>query len=189
MEGYALLGIAVALAMDAFAVALATGAVLPVLTFRHLFRLSFHFGLFQGLMPIIGWLAGVRLQEMISAYDHWVAFGLLIWVGGKMIHEAFSGADDESARNDPTRGLTLVTLSVATSIDALAVGLTLGVLGVSVWWPSLIIGIVAAVFTLAGMILGRRVGQLWGRRMEIAGGVVLCCLGGKILVEHLYVVG
>ena len=185
MEGYALFGVAVALAMDAFAVALATGAVLPALTPRHLFRLSFHFGLFQGLMPIIGWLAGVRLQEMISAYDHWVAFGLLVWVGAKMIHEAFVDDDDNSERNDPTRGITLVTLSVATSIDALAVGLTLGVLGVSVWWPALIIGVVACVFTLAGMLLGRRIGHLWGQRMEIIGGVVLCCLGAKILVEHL----
>lgn len=185
MDQLALLGIAVALAMDAFAVALATGAVLPELTFRHLFRLSFHFGLFQGLMPIIGWLAGVGLQETISAYDHWVAFFLLLWVGGKMIHEAFSEDEEDAPRNDPTRGLTLVTLSVATSIDALAVGLTLGVLGVSVWWPSLVIGVVAALFTLTGMLLGRRIGDYWGKRMEIIGGLVLLSLGVKILMEHL----
>lgn len=185
MEGYALFGVAVALAMDAFAVALATGAVLPALTARHLFRLSFHFGLFQGLMPIIGWLAGVRLQQMISAYDHWLAFVLLMWVGGKMIHEALAEDDDDSPRNDPTRGMTLITLSVATSIDALAVGLTLGVLGISVWWPSLIIGLVAGLFTLLGMLLGRRVGHLWGQRMEIVGGLVLCLLAVKILWQHL----
>lgn len=185
MDQLALLGIAVALAMDAFAVALATGAVLPQLTFRHLFRLSFHFGLFQGLMPIIGWLAGVGLQETIAAYDHWVAFFLLLWVGGKMIHEAFAEDEEEESRNDPTRGLTLITLSVATSIDALAVGLTLGVLGISVWWPSLVIGIVAGLFTLAGMLLGRRIGDCWGQRMEIVGGLVLLSLGIKILMEHL----
>ncbi|MBN2645781.1 MAG: manganese efflux pump [Desulfuromonadaceae bacterium] len=179
------LGLAVALAMDAFAVALAAGAVLPCVTGRHLFRLSFHFGLFQGLMPILGWLAGVRLQEMIAAYDHWVAFALLAWVGGKMIYEAFAHDDGETQRCDPTRGVTLITLSVATSIDALAVGLTLGVLGVSVWWPALLIAVVAALFTLAGMLLGCRIGELWGRRMEVVGGLVLCGLGLKILAEHL----
>ena len=185
MDQIALLGIAVALAMDAFAVALATGAVLPELTFRHLFRLSFHFGLFQGLMPIVGWLAGIGLQETIAAYDHWVAFVLLLWVGGKMIYEAFVDDDEDATRKDPTRGLTLITLSIATSIDALAVGLTLGVLGVSVWWPSLVIGLVAALFTLTGMLLGRRIGDCWGQRMEIVGGIVLIALGSKILLEHL----
>ncbi|MDY0397075.1 MAG: manganese efflux pump MntP family protein [Desulfuromonas thiophila] len=180
-----LLGLAVALAMDAFAVALATAAALPCVTGRHLFRLSFHFGLFQGLMPVLGWLAGVRLQQLIAAYDHWVAFALLLWVGGKMLYEAFQPDDGDSPRCDPTRGLTLVTLSLATSIDALAVGLTLGVLGVSVWWPALVIALVAGAFTLVGMLLGCRIGQLWGPRMEMVGGLVLCGLGLKILLEHL----
>lgn len=174
-----------ALAMDAFAVALAAGAVLPELTARRLFRLSFHFGLFQGMMPIFGWLAGMRLHGLIAAYDHWLAFLLLMWIGAKMIHSALAVSAGEKPRNDPTRGLTLVTLSVATSIDALAVGLTLGVLNVSVWTPALVIGVVAALFTLAGMLLGRRVGLLWGKHMEVAGGLVLCGLGCKILFEHL----
>jgi putative Mn2+ efflux pump MntP len=185
VEGYALLGLAVALAMDAFAVALSAGVVLPELTPRHLFRLSFHFGLFQGLMPIIGWLVGVRLQGFVSAYAHWLAFILLVVIGARMVCEACADEDQQRPRRDPTRGMLLVTLSVATSIDALAVGLTLGLLQVAVWYPALVIAVVAALFTLGGMLLGRRIGAMWGQRMEVGGGLLLCALGLKILLEHL----
>ena len=183
MDWITLIGIAVALAMDAFAVALGAGLTLSVLSGRHLFRLGFHFGLFQALMPIIGWLAGMTVQRWIAAWDHWIAFGLLGFVGGKMIWEAFREEGEKTAA-DPTRGMTLVMLSIATSIDALAVGLSLAMLDVDIWVPSLVIGVVAGVFTVAGMLLGRRLGGLWGRRVEIFGGVVLCGIGIKILVEH-----
>lgn len=183
MDWLTILGIALALAMDAFAVALAAGAVINPITGRHLFRLGFHFGLFQAMMPIAGWLVGMTFQKWISAYDHWVAFGLLAVVGGRMIIEAFDEERDESA-SDPTKGLTMVMLSVATSIDALAVGLSLAMLGVSVWLPSAVIGVVAGVLTVAGMLLGRRLGDDWGKRVEICGGLVLCVIGLKILLEH-----
>lgn len=183
MDWISIMGIAVALAMDAFAVALATGAVLNPVTGRHLFRLGFHFGLFQALMPIAGWLLGLTVQKWITAYDHWIAFGLLAYVGGRMIVEAFDEDEDDSA-SDPTKGLTMVMLSVATSIDAFAVGLSLAMLGVSVWVPSVVIGIVAAVLTVIGMLLGRRLGDNWGKRVEVCGGVVLCLIGLKILLEH-----
>lgn len=183
MDFLTLFGIALALAMDAFAVALAAGGVLNPLTRRHLFRLGFHFGLFQALMPIAGWLAGMTVQKWIAAYDHWIAFGLLAFVGGRMIHEAFE-EDEEKESTDPTRGLTMVMLSVATSIDALAVGLTLAMLGVSIWIPSVVIGLVAGVLTVAGMLLGRRLGHDWGQRVEVLGGLVLCGIGLKILLEH-----
>lgn len=183
MDLLTLLGIAVALAMDAFAVALATGLTLDPLTGRHLFRLGFHFGLFQALMPILGWLAGLTVQHLIADYDHWVAFALLSFVGGKMLWEAFHG-DSEPDAADPTRGMSLVLLSVATSIDALAVGLSLAMLGVSIWTPALVIGLVAGCLTVVGMLLGRRVGSLWGQRVEILGGCVLCLIGLKILLEH-----
>ncbi|QXE91616.1 manganese efflux pump MntP family protein [Geomonas subterranea] len=183
MDWISIFGIALALAMDAFAVALATGAVLNPVTSRHLFRLGFHFGLFQALMPIAGWLLGLTVQKWITAYDHWIAFGLLAYVGGRMIVEAFE-EDDDSSPSDPTRGLTMVMLSVATSIDAFAVGLSLAMLGVSVWVPSVVIGIVAAVLTVTGMLLGRRLGDNWGKRVEVCGGVVLCLIGLKILLEH-----
>lgn len=183
MDWLTLTGIALALAMDAFAVALGAGILLDPLTGRHLFRLGFHFGLFQALMPILGWLAGRTVQHLIAAYDHWIAFGLLAFVGGKMLYEALHG-DDESSNSDPTRGLSLVMLSIATSIDALAVGLTLAMLDVSIWTPALVIGLVAGTLTVAGMLLGRRVGILWGKRVEICGGLVLLGIGLKILLEH-----
>ena len=183
MDTTTLLGIALALAMDAFAVALGAGLTLEALTGRHLFRLSFHFGLFQALMPVIGWLAGMTVQRWIAAYDHWLAFALLGFVGTKMIYEAFH-PEEEKQDKDPTRGLTLVMLSLATSIDALAVGLTLGMIGVSIWFPATVIGVVAGALTMTGMLLGRRIGTLWGQRVEILGGLVLLGIGLKILLEH-----
>lgn len=178
-----LIAVAFALAMDAFAVALAAGLTLERVSGRHLFRLGFHFGLFQALMPVLGWLAGLTVQRWLSAYDHWLAFGLLALVGGKMIYEAVAGGEDRGER-DPTRGLTLVVLSVATSIDALAVGLSLAVLGISIWLPALVIGLVAGAMTVAGMLLGRRIGSLWGPRVEIAGGLVLIAIGIRIVLTH-----
>jgi len=169
MDWITLLGIAVALAMDAFAVALGTGLTLERLTGRHLFRLGFHFGLFQALMPVVGWLAGLTVQRWIAAYDHWIAFGLLGFVGGKMIYEALREGGETDDPRDPTRGLSLVLLSVATSIDALAVGLTLAMLGIEIWVPSLVIGLVAGALTVAGMLLGRRIGAAWGPRVGSLG--------------------
>lgn len=183
MDWLTIFGIALALAMDAFAVALAAGAVINPITGRHLFRLGFHFGLFQAMMPVGGWFLGMTVQKWIAAYDHWIAFGLLAFVGGRMIHEALE-EDEDKASSDPTRGLTMVMLSVATSIDAFAVGLTIAMLGVSVWGPAAVIGVVAGVLTVAGMLLGRRLGDDWGKRVEVCGGLVLCLIGLKILLEH-----
>ena len=184
MDLLTLLGLAVALAMDAFAVALGIGVSVSPLTGRHLFRLGFHFGLFQALMPVIGWLAGRSVQAYIVNYDHWIAFGLLALVGGHMIFEAFHPEKEERQTGDPTRGYSLIFLSIATSIDALAVGLSLGMLEVVVWFPALIIGLVAGVFTVAGMLLGRKVGDRWGARVEILGGIVLIGIGLKIVLAH-----
>ena len=184
MDAITLIGLALALAMDAFAVALGTGAVLSSLTGRHLFRLGFHFGLFQALMPVIGWLAGLTIIQWVEAWDHWIAFSLLAIIGGRMIYEAFSDEEKTDDR-DPTKGLSLVLLSIATSIDALAVGFSLSVIGVSIWMPALVIGLVAGVLTIAGMLLGGRIGDRWGSRVEILGGLVLIAIGAKILIEHL----
>jgi putative Mn2+ efflux pump MntP len=184
MDVITLIGLALALAMDAFAVALGTGTVLVRLTGRHLFRLSFHFGLFQALMPVIGWLAGQTLVRWVSAWDHWIAFSLLGLIGGRMVIEALN-SDQACDQRDPTRGLSLVMLSIATSIDALAVGFSLSVIGVSIWLPALVIGLVAGALTVAGLLLGRRVGDRWGTRVEVCGGLVLIAIGLKILAEHL----
>jgi manganese efflux pump family protein len=182
-------GIAVGLAMDAFAVAVAAGLALGQLTFRRVFRLAFHFGLFQFLMPIVGWLAGRTVAPYICAFDHWVAFGLLGYVGAKMLWDARPANGDSGRAGDPTRGRMLVTLSVATSIDALAVGLSMAFLCVSVWTPSVVIGLVAAMFTGVGMWIGRRFGDRLGKWAEIAGGLVLIAIGIRILVSHLFGAG
>ncbi len=184
MDFTALAGIAVALAMDAFAVALAAGLTLPKLTGRHLFRFGFHFGLFQALMPVLGWIAGVSLRQKIEVFDHWIAFILLFCVGAKMLKDAFKDDDSEEANGDPTRGASLVMLSIATSIDALAIGLSLAVLGVVIWTPAIVIGLTACVLTIMGMLLGRRLGAAWGTRVEVFGGLLLIGIGIKILLEH-----
>jgi putative Mn2+ efflux pump MntP len=170
--------------MDAFAVSIAAGLQLSTITKRQVFRLSWHFGLFQFFMPILGWLLGAKFKSHITAYDHWVAFGLLGFIGGKMLWDALFGHEDGGPKKDPTRGKTLVMLSVATSIDALAVGLTLAVLGWGVWLPCIIIGVVAAGMTIIGMHFGKRLGERWETIAEILGGVVLIGIGVKILLEH-----
>lgn len=180
-----LLIIAVALAMDAFAVSIATGVCLKQVSTRQTMRLAWHFGFFQGGMPVLGWFLGKNVRPYIEAYDHWIAFILLGYLGFKMIREAYEEEDDECP-TDPTRGMSLLLLSVATSIDAFAVGLSLSILGVSVWTPALVIGIVAAVFTAVGLHIGRLVscGKCVGKYAEVIGGVVLVGIGLKILFDH-----
>lgn len=185
MDWLTLIAVAFGLAMDAFAVSIAAGLTLPRVTPRHVFRLAFHFGLFQFMMPVLGWAAGSRLATYVSAYDHWVAFVLLAFVGGKMLLDAREERKDPASQTDPTRGLTLVTLSVATSIDALAVGLSMAFMRVSVWIPSIVIGMVAAGVTAVGIHFGARLGARWGRWADITGGCVLIAIGGRILFEHL----
>ena len=179
-----LLGIAIGLAMDAFAVSIAAGLSLGRVGRRQTFRLAFHFGLFQAMMPVLGWLAGSQLAAQVRAFDHWIAFGLLSFVGGKMLLEARRQKDTRS-KTDPTRGLMLVTLSVATSIDALAVGLSMAFLRVSVWVPAIVIGLVAAVLTATGITFGSRLGPRWGTRAQVLGGCILLLIGLKILVGDL----
>jgi putative Mn2+ efflux pump MntP len=181
------IGIALGLAMDAFAVSIAAGLRIPRLTGRHVFRLAWHFGLFQFLMPILGWLAGRTVDQYIHDVDHWVAAGLLGVIGGKMLIEAIRGERDGGAvsTSDPTRGLMLVTLSIATSLDAMAVGLSMALLGVSVWGPAVVIGIVAGLLTMVGMMFGSRLGSRFERWAGALGGVVLVGIGVRILVTHV----
>jgi putative Mn2+ efflux pump MntP len=178
--------IAVALAMDAFAVAIAAGVMLKKISFRQNFRLAWHFGLFQAIMPVLGWSAGLSIRGWIEAYDHWVAFGLLAFVAQGMLRAAFKKEKVEDERKDPTRGLTMVMLSIATSIDALAVGLSLSMISVSIWTPALIIGLVAGAFTTAGMHLGKKIGSAprMSHYAEALGGIVLLLIGFNILREH-----
>jgi manganese efflux pump family protein len=187
MDLAATLIIAVALAMDAFSVSISCGMIIINPGFRHYFRLAFHFGLFQFIMPILGYFGGLYLKDYIMAFDHWIAFGLLSVIGLKMIWEAFKHDDEapDSCRSDPSRGWSLLVLAVATSIDALAVGLSIGILNRPILYPSVIIGVVCALFSIAGVALGNRVGSIMGRRAEAIGGLMLLAIGIKILAEHL----
>jgi putative Mn2+ efflux pump MntP len=185
MDFLSLIATAVALALDAFAVSAAVTASLPRVTGRHVFRLAWHFGLFQALMPVLGWLGGAALARRLGLFDHWIAFALLSALGGRMIWQSFGAEVQRTAGADPTRGLSLVALSVATSIDALAVGLSLGLMGVVIWYPAVVIGVVALALTSVGALIGHRVGRALGRWASRAGGAVLILIGARIVVEHL----
>jgi putative Mn2+ efflux pump MntP len=173
--------------MDAFAVSIAVGISLREVSFRQTFRLSWHFGLFQALMPVIGWNLGLSVRSYIEAYDHWIAFALLFLVGGNMLREAFiPEPEEERIDKDATKGFTMVVLSVATSIDALAVGFSLSMIETSIVLPAIIIGVVALLFTVAGLHMGKRVAgsEKLSCYAEILGGLVLWGIGLKILHEH-----
>lgn len=182
-----LFAIAVALALDAFAVAVCAGCTLPKVTAGHFIRMSGTFGFFQFAMPVIGWFLGRTVHEYISAWDHWIAFALLAWIGGNMLRSGLSGGcEEEESGPDPSSGRQLFMLAVATSLDALAVGLSFSLLGLSVWGPALLIGVVCAVITALGLLAGRMLSEasLFGKRAELLGGVVLIGIGLKILHEH-----
>ncbi len=185
MDLLTLFGTAIALGMDAFAVAAAIAATLPVFTSRHTFRLTWHFGLFQAMMTTIGWFGGEKLAQSTGGMNTWIAFGLLCLLGANMIRNSF-GPEERVDDFDPTRGFSLVALSVATSIDALAVGVSLGLMGSRVAAPALIIGLVAIIMTYVGASLGKRAGGHLGSWAERAGGIVLIALGLRILVMDYY---
>jgi putative Mn2+ efflux pump MntP len=180
-----LLAIAIGLALDASAVSFGAAAAGYGRSGRAVFRLAFHFALFQAFMPLLGWLAGVRLAAVVAAWDHWVAFGLLAFVGIRMIR---SGLGPTTVlRRDPSRGATLVMLAVATSIDAFAVGLSLAMLGVGILLPCIVIGVVTAVLSLGGILLGGMIGSGREKIMEIAGGALLVLIGIRIvLAEYVF---
>jgi putative Mn2+ efflux pump MntP len=179
--------IAIGLAMDCFAVSLCIGASPAPQNHRSIFRVSFHFGLFQGGMTLLGWLLGSTVVNLIANFDHWIAMALLGWIGGRMIYEGLS-KDDSSpikACDDPTRGSSLVMLSVATSIDALGVGLSLALLKVNVWGASIIIGLVSLIVSIVGLLGGKKLNQRFGKQVEVLGGLVLVLIGLRIVITHL----
>ena len=188
MNFVVVLGLAVALAMDAFAVAIGVSLMMGGCSTRQTLRLALSFGLFQFFMPILGWLVGHTVEKRIRSFDHWIAAGLLLFVAVKMIKEALEkkrNGSDAASCPDMTRGHRLLMLSLATSMDALAVGLGLAALGVPVVYPSAVIGLVAFTLTAAGTKLGPVLGRWAGKWAEIAGGVVLLAIAAKILVDHL----
>lgn len=181
--------IAVALAMDCFTVSVVSGVITRRNQWEKVLRMAFLFGLFQALMPLIGWLAIHYFQSSVEAFDHWIAFGLLAIIGIKMIKDAFSPEQEDHM--DPTQLRTQLLLALATSIDALAVGISLSCTGYETWGqltvPLLVIGLVSFGFSIVGHLLGVRFGEVVARRWkpELVGGLILIGIGIKILVEHL----
>ena len=174
--------IAVGLAMDSLAVSISGGIVMRPFCIRQSLRLALTMGIFQGGMTLLGWLMGVSFSSYITAFDHWIAFILLGFLGGKMIYESF-GEEETTISSFSTK--TLLTLGVATSIDALAVGVSMAFLKTSIYFPAFIIGFVTFALSLIGVISGYRFGQIKGINVELFGGIILIAIGVKILIEHL----
>lgn len=185
MDLFDIVVIAIGLAMDAAAVSLAAAASGFAGNPRAVFRLAFHFGLFQFMMPVLGWFLGVGFVSYVKAVDHWIAFALLLFVGSRMVASGLS-QDEEEIQKDPSRGMTMVMLSIATSIDALAVGLSLAMMEVNIWYPSVMIGLITTAMSLLAIFLGKRLGGMFGKRMEIAGGIILILIGIRILAAEFF---
>ena len=183
MSVLAILGLALALSMDAFAVSVCKGLAMPKCTFKKAAIVGLWFGGFQALMPAIGYILGAQFQEAIASIDHWIAFVLLALIGGNMIHEALDNDEEEADASLDVK--TMFLLAVATSIDALAIGITFAFLKVSIIPAVCFIGIVTFIISFAGVKIGNVFGARYKNKAEIVGGIILILLGLKILLEHL----
>jgi putative Mn2+ efflux pump MntP len=180
-----LLLISLGLSADCFAVAVSGSIALKRVFPLQVVRLALAFGFAQAVMPLLGWLAGRTVVDIISTYDHWVAFALLAGVGGKMLWEAFHAEEGQTSNTDITRGIMLLTLAVATSIDSLAVGLSFAFLEVNIALASVTIGLVAFIVTAVSFLIGMKLGSIMEKRAEMIGGLVLIAIGIRIVLEHL----
>ncbi len=184
MDIISIVFIALGLAMDAFAVSISSGVVINFLKLNDAFKIAFFFGMFQAIMPIIGWLAGLSFRKFISGFDHWIAFGLIIIVGCRMIYES----NKKGVQNkliDPLNIYVLLVLSLATSIDALAVGISLTFLKTSIILPAIIIGITTFLLSGAGVYMGNKLGHYLEKKFEVMGGIILIVIAFRILIAHL----
>lgn len=188
MSLFEIMLLAVGVAIDAFAVSVSCGLAEKKLKYRYALMAGVFFGGFQIFMPLAGWVFGSLFLGLISAYDHWVAFILLLFVGGKMLYEAFKNEDDSDSEVIPTSPFSLnnmCLLALATSIDALAVGASLAMVKTDILLPALAMGVVTFMLSFAGVVIGTVFGHLFERKIEIIGGVVISFIGFKILIEHL----
>ena len=184
MSFFGLLLVALGVSADAFAVALGKGLHMKAFNLRHALAIALAFGGFQAVMPLLGWLLASQFARYITGVDHWIAFALLLLIGAKMIWEAFHGGTDDEEDSDTLPVRELLVLSVATSIDALAVGISFAFLPVSIWHAVALIGVCTFVLSLAGVLVGRRVGRRFGAPAEIAGGLILILIGTRVLLDH-----
>lgn len=184
MNIFTVIIIAFALAMDAFAVSIASGIAIKHLRIKHALTIALWFGVFQAIMPVLGWFAGVKLRVLVGGVDHWIVFIMLLCIGCKMIYEA-TQIEEVERKTDPLDVYVLFMLSVATSLDALAVGISFAMLGVSIVMPALIIGVITFFLSFAGVWIGDKGKHFFENKIEVVAGVVLIGIGIKILVEHL----
>ncbi len=183
MNTITILLLALGLSMDAFAVSISSSVTIDRIKFRHALKIGAFFGSFQALMPLIGWLAGLGFRVLIAGNDHWIAFALLALIGGKMIYES-SKKDCPQNKVNPLNTLVLLGLAVATSIDALAAGISFALLKINILYTVSLIGLITFVVSMVGVFLGKKLCGFWGNKIEIAGGLILIGIGLKILIEH-----
>ena len=180
--------VGVSLAMDAFAVSMCKGLSMPKINYKHALIIALFFGVFQAVMPLIGWLLGSAFEKYITTFDHWIAFALLLILGTKALVDAIKDKDDDKNEEYKLDFKELTVLAIATSIDALAVGVTFAFLQVSLALSVSLIGVITFVLCLIGVMIGNKFGSKWKKPASIAGGVVLILMGVKILLEHLGVI-
>ena len=186
MNVFDLILLAVGVSMDAFAVSIVKGLATQRLHLRHYASVALWFGGFQAIMPLIGYFAGYRFSSIVECCDHWIAFVLLAIIGGKMLYDTFAGEEDKTDDTSADfRFKTMLLLAIATSIDALAIGVSLAFLRVDIWSAVLLVGVTTATFSAFGLRLGNIFGYRYKLGAEFTGGVVLILIGVKILIEHL----
>lgn len=185
MELFTIVLIAFGLTGDTLAVSVSTGLSLTQIRFTQALKIAFVLAVFQSLMPLMGWFLGLQIKELIRDFDHWVAFLLLAAIGGKMIWESLENSDDESSFN-PLKLNVLVGIAVATSIDALVVGVSFAFIESNILLSVAIIGFLTFMVSMTGVLIGKKTGHLFGRKVEIIGGLILIGIGTKILIEHLF---
>ncbi|MFZ4401510.1 MAG: manganese efflux pump MntP family protein [Bacteroidales bacterium] len=184
MDYISLILIAIGLSFDTFAVSVSTGLILKKIKFQQALKVAFVLAFLQSLMPLIGWFAGKQISQYIGKFDHWIAFVLLSILGVKMIIESFKN-DDNNKNFNPLKFNVLLGMGIATSIDALVVGISFAFLDTNIWIAILFIGVVTFLFAMLGMLFGKKIGSKFGKRIEVLGGFILIAIGLKILLGHV----
>lgn len=177
--------LAIGLAMDSFAVSVSQGLLMTRFRIRRAFLIALLFGFFQALLPVIGWLLGLRVADFIQDFDHWIAFALLIVIGSKMIWESSALCNKKTEKFHSASFATLLVFAVATSIDAFAIGLSFSIIGITIITPVIIIGIITFIFSYSGVFIGSKVGHIAESKIEALGGIIIIAVGIKILIEGL----
>lgn len=178
--------IGIGLSIDSLAASITTGACAKSIKIKQVLKVAAFMAFSQGTMPLVGWLIGSSFKSMIESYDHWVAFILLLGIGGKLIYDGIKNKGDTECKSNPTNNLILAGMALATSIDALIVGVSFGLIEVNIWLAMLIIGLTTFLFSILGVFVGEKIGNKINKGIEVFGGLVLISLGVKILTEHIY---